>query len=296
MWRSGFLLVVLAGCATAPAPRLSAEEAFGPPQRRPVVDAKASPSFGPALARFQAEAKATRLATPSGAPMPAAHAKAWGELLDEVDLLLARPARVTSSLELAKARLALETELSSDQGAFGDVPGALAERIPQTTRRLTVTLTRLASKPKRPANPAGFLWPVQPVVLTSPWGTRLHPLHGDVRFHAGVDLLAELSQPVRAAAAGTVVFAGWNGAHGKQVELQHDGHLSTRYSHLQTLLVAPGAAVKAGDIIGLAGDTGQVTGPHLHFELVKDGDTVDPEEAMPAPDSGPALYTHAGWK
>lgn len=296
MWRSGLLLVVLAGCATAPAPKLSAEEAFGPPQRRPVVDARASASFGPALERFQAEAKATRLATPSGAPMPAAHAKAWSALLDEVDGLLARPARVTSPLELAKARLALETELSSDQGAFGDVPTGLAERIPLTTRRLTVTLTRLAAKPKRPANPAAFLWPVQPVVLTSPWGTRLHPLHGDVRFHAGVDLLAELSQPVRAAAAGTVVFAGWNGAHGKQVELQHDGHVSTRYSHLQTLLVAPGAAVKAGDVIGLAGDTGQVTGPHLHFELVKDGDTVDPEEAMPAPGDGPALYSHAGWK
>lgn len=293
MWRSGLLfVVVLAGCATAPAPKLSAEEAFGQPKTRAVVDPRASPTFGPALERFQAEAKATRLATPSGAPMPAAHAKAWTELLDEVDLLLARPARATSSLELAKARLALETELSSDQGAFGDVPAGLAERIPTTTRRLTSTLTRLAARPKRPANPASFLWPVLPVVLTSPWGTRTHPLHGDVRFHAGVDLLAELSQPVRASAAGTVVFAGWNGAHGKQIELQHDGHLSTRYSHLQTLLVSSGAQVKAGDIIGLAGETGQVTGPHLHFELVRDGDAIDPEAELPAP----TLYTHAGWK
>jgi murein DD-endopeptidase MepM/ murein hydrolase activator NlpD len=293
MWRSGLLLIVLSGCATAPAPRLSAEEAFGPPQRRPVVDPKASPSFELALERFQAEAKAARLATPSGAPMPAAHARAWNALLDEVDRLLSRPARDASSLDLAKARLALETELSSDRGAFGDVPAALAERITQTLRRLTATLTRLAPAPRRTANPAYFLWPVQPVVLTSPWGTRLHPVHGDVRFHAGVDLLAELAQPVRAAAAGTVVFSGWNGAHGKQVELQHDEHLSTRYSHLQTLLVAPGAVVKAGDVIGLAGATGQATGPHLHFELVRDGDPIDPEEAMPAP---APLYSHAGWK
>lgn len=294
MWRSGLLLVCLAGCATAPAPKLSSDAAFGPTHHRAVVDPRASPRFEPALERFQAEAKAVRLSTPSGAPMPAGHATAWSELLDEVDALLARPAKQTSPLELAKARLALETELSSDQGAFGDVPAALAERIPATTRRLTLTLTRLAAKPKRPANPAAFRWPVQPVVLTSPWGTRVHPLHGEVRFHAGVDLLAELSQPVRAAASGTIVFAGWNGAHGKQVEVQHDGHLSTRYSHLQTLLIPPGTQVKQGDIIGLAGETGLVTGPHLHFELVKDGDSVDPEELMPAP--APSLMTQAGWK
>ena len=80
-----------------------------------------------------------------------------------------------------------------------------------------------------------------------------------------------------------VIFSGWNGAHGKQVELQHDAHVSTRYSHLQTILVEAGQTVRQGDIIGLLGETGMVTGPHLHFELRLDGEAVDPEARLPRP-------------
>jgi murein DD-endopeptidase MepM/ murein hydrolase activator NlpD len=110
----------------------------------------------------------------------------------------------------------------------------------------------------------------------------VHPLHGDYRFHAGVDLEAADTQPVEAAADGVVVWAGWNGAHGKQIELQHDAHLATRYSHLTSMFVEPGERVKRGTVIGLAGHTGAVTGPHLHFELRKDGVAVDPEVLMPS--------------
>lgn len=223
--------------------------------------------------------------------MPTAHAEAWAALLDEVDVLLARPPGRLSPLELAWVRLALESEVDSDRGTFGDVPATLAERLRLTQRRLSATLTRLARKPKKPADPRTFLWPVQPVVMTSPWGNRVHPLSGEYRFHAGVDLLAERAQPVRAVGSGTVVFAGWNGAHGKQVEIQHDDHLSTRYSHLEALLVAPGAHVNRGDVIALAGDTGQTTGPHLHFELLEDGTSVDPEELLPQPGGPPYLFT-----
>ncbi len=80
-----------------------------------------------------------------------------------------------------------------------------------------------------------------------------------------------------------MVFAGWNGGHGKQVELQHDEHWSTRYSHLSTLMVEPGHTVKRGEVIGLAGATGLATGPHLHFEVWRDGETLDPELALPPP-------------
>lgn len=294
MWRAW--LFFLAGCASAPAPRLSLEEAFGAGAARPaaVVDPKASPRFGPALDRFQAQAKAARRATPPGAPMPAAHVDGWSALLDEVDLLVARPPAATSSLELARARLSLESEMDVDRGAFGDVPATLAERIPRTVRRLTAALTRLAAGPKKPVSPSSFLWPVQPVVLTSAWGGRFHPVLGEYRFHAGVDLLADVAQPVRAAGEGVVVFSGWNGAHGKQLELQHDGHLSTRYSHLDSLLVPAGTRVKRGDVIALAGETGQVTGPHLHFELVRDGESVDPEALMPSPDARPLFSRHQG--
>jgi murein DD-endopeptidase MepM/ murein hydrolase activator NlpD len=126
------------------------------------------------------------------------------------------------------------------------------------------------------------------VVVTSSWGDRQHPIHGDVRFHAGVDLAGELAQPVRAAAAGTVVYSGWNGGHGKHVELQHDAHLSTGYSHLLSLLVSVGQVVKRGQVIALVGETGVATGPHLHFEVRRDGESLDPEATLPRPSAATA--------
>jgi murein DD-endopeptidase MepM/ murein hydrolase activator NlpD len=217
-----------------------------------------------------------------GAPMPEPRASAWRQLLSAVDALLAEPPRRASALELARTRLLVETNFDTDIGTFGDVPLDVAERIPATLRKLSARLAGLEGHPRR-ADPSHFLWPTTPVVVTSAWGDRIHPLHGGVRFHAGVDLSGERAQVVRAAGDGMVVFAGWNGGHGKQIELAHDAHLSTRYSHLMWLLVEVGHRVKQGDIIGLLGDTGWVTGPHLHFELCEDGASVDPEERLPSP-------------
>ena len=272
-------------CATAPeVPPVSLDEAMGtttePSTER--ADLKASSSLAEATRRFVLTLQRQRPRTRSGAPMPATYSAAWGEMFDATDVLLATNAGETSALDIAKTRLVLETNLDADVGAFGDVPSGLAERIPATLRRLSARLTALTWRPHR-ADLSSFSWPTSPVVVTSAWGDRVHPLHGDVRFHAGVDLWGERAQEVRAAAAGTVVFAGWNGAHGKQVELQHDAHVCTRYSHLQTLLVALGHQVKQGDIIGLVGETGQVTGPHLHFELRRDGESVDPEASLAPP-------------
>lgn len=104
---------------------------------------------------------------------------------------------------------------------------------------------------------------------------------GGYQRHAGIDLLAEPAQPVYAAYAGTVTHAGWNGAHGKQVELRHDKQWSTSYSHLDTWLVKKGQQVKKGQLLGLAGSTGQSTGVHVHFELHQAGAPIDPEGQLP---------------
>jgi murein DD-endopeptidase MepM/ murein hydrolase activator NlpD len=119
----------------------------------------------------------------------------------------------------------------------------------------------------------------------------VHPIAGDTRFHAGIDLEAPLEQPVRAAEVGTVVFSAWNGAHGKQIELQHDAHWATRYSHLDVLLVRPGTVVKKGQVIGLSGQTGLTTGPHVHFEIRRDGDALDPEVFLQLPATGPTIIS-----
>lgn len=273
-WRSLVLWLGVCRCATpaAPPPTTLAEALVNEGEVRPALDV--------ALERFVEVSAAQRKATHSGAPMPDAQAQAWADVLTQLDVLLAQPE--PNLLDLVKSRLTLESELDATTGSYGDVPAALAERIPKTLRALSAQV--LARSPKPPAvDPAHFRWPTTPVIVTSPWGDRVHPIHGELRFHAGVDLAGERAQPIHAAAKGTVVFSGWNGAHGKQIELQHDAHLTTRYSHLMSLLVAPGRTVKRGEVIGLVGQTGQATGPHLHFELRIDGESVDPESRLPAP-------------
>jgi murein DD-endopeptidase MepM/ murein hydrolase activator NlpD len=106
-------------------------------------------------------------------------------------------------------------------------------------------------------------------------------IHFEKTYHRGVDLLADAAQAVYAPYSGTVVFSGWHGGYGKHLELQHDIEVSSTYSHLMTLMVKEGDVVRKGQLIGLAGETGAATGPHLHFELFKSGLPADPERFLP---------------
>ena len=108
---------------------------------------------------------------------------------------------------------------------------------------------------------------IQPVRVTSLFGRRFHPIFKRYREHQGLDLAAVTGQDVFAAQGGTVIAAGPAGGHGNQVQLQHAGGLVTRYSHLSRILVRVGDALSRGERLGLAGRTGDATGPHLHFEL-----------------------------
>lgn len=243
-----------------------------------------------ALERFLESAPRRRLAAVVGAPMPAAHARAWGVLLDAAEHFGAQQAGPQWTAEAMRARLQLESEFQTDARTFGDIPPAVAERVPLTLRALSKRITALTTR-KRRVDPKRFRWPVSPLVVSSPYGSRIHPIAGAARFHAGIDLEVPLEHPVHAAEVGTVVFSAWNGAHGKQVEVQHDAHWSTRYSHLDVLLVRPGTVVKQGQLIGLAGQTGLTTGPHVHFELRHDGDALDPEVFLQLPSTGPPLLS-----
>lgn len=295
---STLAIVFATGCATVPEPKMSFADAMGWQSAHErakggaVDDPRASRSLAAALERFRGVASPLRLSAAQGSPMPKPLAGAWATLLDEVDRFLQLPKSKTSVLDAVRTRLHLETELDSDRQLFGDIPPDLAERVPLALRRLSAKVTAMTVKQRR-VNPATFRWPTEPFIVTSGWGSRLHPIHNEYRFHSGVDLAAELAQPVYAAETGTVVFSGWNGAHGKQVELQHDEHFATRYSHLQTLMVGPGAVVKKGQLVGLAGQTGQATGPHVHFELRRDGESIDPEELIPEPSQ--QLLSRGAW-
>lgn len=113
------------------------------------------------------------------------------------------------------------------------------------------------------------------------------------RGHAGIDLLAPLGSPVRAAGAGIVIFAGRHAGYGIMVDLRHPDGSVTRYAHLSAFapLLRPGTLVAAGALLGKVGATGHATTPHLHFEIRTDGQAVDPKPALaliacPTPPAG----------
>ena len=112
--------------------------------------------------------------------------------------------------------------------------------------------------------------------ITSQFGSRFHPVLGYSRFHAGTDFGAEQGSPIQAAETGVVIFAGWYGGYGNAVIVEHGDGLTTLYGHASRLNVREGQTVKKGDVIAAVGTTGLSTGPHLHFEVRRNGKPVDP--------------------
>jgi murein DD-endopeptidase MepM/ murein hydrolase activator NlpD len=120
-----------------------------------------------------------------------------------------------------------------------------------------------------------MIWPVNGR-LSSRFGYRIHPISKVRKLHTGIDIAAGSGTSIKAADAGTVVFAGWRGGYGKTIIVSHGSGLATLYAHQSALLVGSGARVGKGQVIGKVGSTGYSTGPHLHFEVRKNGSPVDP--------------------
>jgi murein DD-endopeptidase MepM/ murein hydrolase activator NlpD len=111
---------------------------------------------------------------------------------------------------------------------------------------------------------------------TSVFGWRKDPLGQGRRFHSGVDLRAAYGTEVPAAAGGQVIFAGGRGGYGTMVVVRHDDGFETRYAHLSSMAVQVGDRVEAGQAIGRVGSSGRSTAPHLHFEVLRNGQQLDP--------------------
>ena len=127
--------------------------------------------------------------------------------------------------------------------------------------------------------------------ITSLFGNRVHPILRFTRFHAGLDIGAAWGSPVVAAADGEVARAGWAGGYGRQVQIAHGGGVSSSYSHMSRIAVAPGSHVRRGEVIGYVGSSGFSTGPHLHFEVRQGGVPVNPLSAriVSAPIADPGM-------
>lgn len=123
-------------------------------------------------------------------------------------------------------------------------------------------------------------WPVYGTV-TSEYGNRIHPIYGNTRFHAGIDISASSGTAIAAADSGTVITASYNaGGYGNYVVISHGGGISTLYGHMTNYIVSVGQSVSKGETIGYVGSTGASTGPHLHFEVRINGSTTNPRNYL----------------
>jgi murein DD-endopeptidase MepM/ murein hydrolase activator NlpD len=132
----------------------------------------------------------------------------------------------------------------------------------------------LVKELKRQIHPEGR--PVESGFISSYFGEREDPFDGQETFHKGVDFAGTKGEPVVAVAAGVVTWAGERTGFGKLIEINHGDGYVTRYGHNEKTLVSVGQMVKRGDAIGLMGSTGRSTGPHVHFEVLRNGRQVDP--------------------
>lgn len=112
--------------------------------------------------------------------------------------------------------------------------------------------------------------------FSSSFGYRMHPIYKTVKLHAGMDFSGPIGTPIYATGNGTVAFAELHKGYGKCVEIDHGFSYKTLYAHMNSFKVFPGQKVKRGDIIGYMGNTGQSTGPHIHYEVKKNDIPVDP--------------------
>ena len=303
----------MAGCAASPLPRVTFAEAglqgapapvraddrmapdagarreepplaAVPPVRVPAPEVVPSeepegPPIDSTLMRFAGEARGRRLAGPGARGFPRDAVRAWRALVVELDDYLTRPLPQTPLLELVRAEVTVEAELDYDQRRYGPAPAGLAPEVLARARRLDVRIRAaraLGQSMFVKRAPGRLRWPLENAGLSSGFGPRLHPFTGERQLHAGIDLAADKGRVVSAASKGYVVRAGWVGGYGLLVEVRHPGDVTTRYGHLSALLCAAGDPVEPGAPLGLVGQTGLATGPHLHFEVWLGGAPKDP--------------------
>ena len=213
---------------------------------------------------------------------------------DAVDALERRQSALAADVESRKA--SHEAELAQLEAEQAQIRAALVEQARRAreeaarqaaaeaaARAAAQSSGRSYTPPAADTNPSpggGFLSRPMSGPVTSEFGWRIHPIWGNRRLHTGMDLAAPCGAPVYAAAAGTVISAGWAGGYGNRVMIDHGIQrgvdLVTSYNHLQSFVVGRGQRVGRGQLIAYEGTTGSSTGCHLHFETLEDGSYVNP--------------------
>lgn len=193
--------------------------------------------------------------------------------------------------ELAQVISTKKEEISEQQQQEQQVYSSLKERrqeyekqvaqLEKSSEELTrMILSQQGKGGKRVAGSGALDWPLRGR-LTSMFGYRRHPYWGGRHMHTGLDIAAPYGRPIKAADSGEVILAKWWDGYGKAVVISHGGNTSTVYGHMSRIYVQDGDNIVKGQIIGLVGSTGYSTGPHLHFEVRKNGKPQNPMGYLP---------------
>ncbi|MGX5720107.1 M23 family metallopeptidase [Shinella zoogloeoides] len=177
----------------------------------------------------------------------------------------------------------IPTDASADTAIGGPFvePMSPGDAFEESISDLDTALDRLDAA-RRTARKLPFGNPAPGSNITSRFGNRTDPFLGRLALHAGIDFRAATGTEVHCTGAGTVTVAGRTGGYGNMVEIDHGNGLTTRYAHLSRVLVKIGDHVEASDPVGLSGTTGRSTGPHVHYEVRRNGKAVDPMRFLTA--------------
>lgn len=184
--------------------------------------------------------------------------------LDDMEKLKVSRSQVDEQIQSTTKTLA---QLEADE----DEINAEAAKISSYIKQLSTTNVQYVGGDMGWPAPGNFR-------ISSAYGYRIHPIFKTRRFHSGIDIHANQGDSIAAANGGTVIYAGWRNGYGNTVILDHGGGITTLYAHIMNrgILVKDGQKVSMGDVIAKVGSTGWSTGPHLHFEYRKKGDTQNP--------------------
>lgn len=197
----------------------------------------------------------------------------------ELEVLTAQAAEKTN---LAEAKRSEKEQVSRSLERSKQALAAQLDEFDAQEQATRDQIEALMLSMNRPAGSFSPIWPIRGrIIITDPFGPRLHPILGTNRMHYGTDMAASMGQAVYAIEDGVVVQAGWDDAYGNLVVIDHGGGNSSWYGHASKLLVSKGDHVKRGQQITQAGSTGWSTGPHLHLEIHIAGKPVDPVSILP---------------
>jgi murein DD-endopeptidase MepM/ murein hydrolase activator NlpD len=199
------------------------------------------------------------------------------EQLSRVNTLAEEVDKTADTIAEALEQAGFAVDVPDAETGIGGPYVAVDDRVMFETRveQLDEALARLETI-KKTAQQLPIHNPAPGYSISSSFGVRRDPLLGTPALHAGMDFRVPYGIPVRAAGAGKVISAGWNGGYGRMVEVQHPDGLTTRYAHLSKISVVEGESLQRGSIVGKVGSSGRSTGPHLHYEVRRNGTALDP--------------------